>query len=694
MSILHQKILLIGAAFCLMHTPAFAGPEAMTAEEARHLIARTGFGAAPHEIAAMTGKSYRDGIAEIMAGLRSTAHTPMPAWADHWDYPAEQIWTLGQTPAELFYARRWSEMEELSGWWIAEMVATPSPLTERLVLFWTDHFANSFDDHENAQWLVRQNRFLRRNAGGNFADLAHGALNDPAILEYLDNVSNFADAPNENLGREFLELFTLGEGRGYTQDDVRAAALMLTGLTIAEIGAPVAFLDPEVHDDGPKTIFGTQGRFGADDLVRLTLAHPEFGPYIVEKLWRHFISDTPDPAEIARLAELWKAEDLDLAPLLTALFETDAFWDPANRGRLVKSPIELLVGTSRSLGLARPDGREFAWISSELGQALFLPPNVGGWPEGVAWINDATAAGRAAALAYLLSGAEIDAAASMAPMMTSPDTPTDATVGANDLRVGQVFTTYVEERDPGEGFGGLFTLYDVGFDGHTWRSITFWLEYMEDEEFTGLYIFTGDCGSGCLISLPDDPDDPGWVTFEPWADFLAESPALTQADQALLSALGAHLPAIIAATEHQSPFTDDTYADTAAFAPFQEAANIFATQSAAHIGTHDGAFVQALSHPEVLGIPGRAMSINMDEVDDYLEADDARRGVAAIPAVTYATARDWIDALDGAGPESTRAAEALLAVARPAQGQRDALIASDPEALLRRLIMSPAYQLK
>ncbi|MEL6960849.1 MAG: DUF1800 domain-containing protein, partial [Pseudomonadota bacterium] len=381
---------------------AMAGPASMTADEARHLIARTGFGAAPHEVAALTGMSYADGVAQIMAGLTGETITPMPAWANGWAYPAEQIYALGQTEGELFFANRWLELQHLSGWWITEMATTPAPLQERLVLHWSDHFANSFDGHENPQWMAAQNQFLRENAAGDFATLAEGMLLDPSMLVYLDNVDNIAEAPNENLGREFLELFTLGEGRGYTQDDVRAAARMLTGYTINDMsGTPVSF-SAEDHDDGTKTLFGQSGRFDASDLVDLTLSHPDFGPYIVEGLWRAFISDTPDPDEVARLTALWQANDLDLAPLLEAMFLSDAFWDPANRGRLVKSPVEMVVGATRTLGLSHGSTAEVAWLVSDLDQTFFLPPNVGGWPQGSDWINDATATARVTALTYLM----------------------------------------------------------------------------------------------------------------------------------------------------------------------------------------------------------------------------------------------------------------------------------------------------
>lgn len=680
-----------------LSTAAAAGPDAMTSEEARHLISRTGFGAAPHEIADMTGKSYADAVAEVITGLQQTPTNPMPAWTTTWAYPFDQIWTLDQTTTELFYTNRYLEIEQLAAWWIAEMVATPSPLTERLTLFWSDHFANGFEDHENPQWMAAQNAFLRANAAGNFATLADGMLRDPAMLIYLDNVSNIADAPNENLGREFLELFTLGEGRGYSQDDVRGAAQILTGFTIEDAGTPFTYLNEEEHRQGPKTIFGKTADYDVNDLTPLTLSRPEFGPYIVEKLWHTFVSDQPDPAEVARLTGIWKAHNLELEPLLEALFLTEAFWNPANRGRLVKSPLEMLVGTSRSLGLALPDARELRWMAEELGQTPFMPPNVGGWPEGTEWINDATASGRATVLTYLLSGADGAEPRDSAMMMTAAQTSAALSAGPNDLRVGQVFSTYVEPRDPGHGYGAYFTLFDVGFAGTNHRSISFWLEHNDAETFTSIYPFTGDCTPACLQSLPDNGDNDGVVAFEPWDGFLDENGGISEADRALLRAISTHLPALVASVGDQvlfQPNPVDPNHVAQDVGPLVYAAEIFAENSAALIGEHDGALVFGFSQPAALGLDGNVPGNIPESLDDYIAASEASRIIPVTPQVTYASARDWLNALPGTGPESARAAKALLSVPRAAQGMREEMIARDAEALLRSIILSPVYQVK
>lgn len=672
---------------------AMASPSAMTAEEARHLISRTGFGAAPHEIDALMGRSYADGVAMILGTLRTEPVTPQPAWVDTWAYPQNEIWTLGQTKTELFYTNRWIEIEELGAWWMAEMVATPSALTERLVLFWHDHFATSFEAVENAKWMAEQNQFFRNHAAGNFADLAHGILQNPAMLEYLSNVSNVEDAPNEDLAREYLELFTLGEMRGYGQEDVRAAARALTGHTIAEYGAPVYYFDAEEHDDGRKTLLGQSGSFGAADLADLSLSHPEFGAFVVEKLWTEFISDRPEPVEVDRLVALWRRNDLEMKPLLEAMFMTDAFWDLPNRGRLVKGPVEMLVGTVRTLGQPVEDARDLVWAAGENGQTLFMPPNVGGWPRGVDWINDASASGRATVLTYLLWAAEdYDGVGSGGMQMMVGDVPDVATANPADLRVGQVFITSVEEGDADSG--ALIILYDVGFAGQKWRSLTFWLAHDREEDFTGLYINTADCAPDCFATLPNSDDDLGWVKFETWDGFLDEHGPFAATDIALTQAITRHLPALVQSTEgHWVWLPDPDYGDDPPkMANLIGVAEILAKKTRGMFGQTTADLVMAQSHPNVLGLAGLDAVDDVDDIDDYAENRSEQNQISAVPAVIYPNARDWLNALPGTTLESKRATQALLSVPRQTQGIRHEMIARDPEALLRSLILSPEYQ--
>jgi len=399
------------------------------------------------------------------------------------------------------------------------------------------------------------------------------------------------------------------------------------------------------------------------------MENPEFGPYIVEKLWRTFISDQPDPIEVKRLTALWRVNDFEIKPLLKALFLTDAFWDPTNRGRLVKSPIEMVAGTSRSLGLSLPNGTDYAWLLEDLGQMPFLPPNVGGWPEGVAWINDATASGRATILTYILYEA-----AEQAAQERSPQQPLTIETNAAPKQI---------------------VLYDVGHRGRNWRSLTMWMEHDDEGDATGLHIFTGDCDGGCLGSLSQDDDDPNWVSVELWDGWLDDHPQLNEEDLALLQSLGASLPDLVAAASDQLTFQydpDDPTAEPADIAILTHAADVFRSSTIDEIGPHEGQLVRAFSRANPLGVSSYGMS--MMNPDSALEAREEATVIPLTPSVTYETSRDWLNALPGTGLESEKAAAALLAVSRETQGQRDELIASDPDALIRSLILSPAYQVK
>lgn len=673
----------------------FAGPEAMTADEARHLISRTGYGAAPHEVSALIGTSRAEGVAEIIAGLSTAPQTPMPAWATGWAYPTEEIWTLGQTAEELFFARRWIEMQELTQWWLAEMIATPSPLTERMTFFWHDHFATSFEGVENSQWMAKQNAFFRAQAAGNFANLAHGILQDPAMLVYLTNVENTKEAPNENLGREFLELFTLGEGRGYTEADIKEAARALTGHSISWFGAQTYAFFPEDHDGGRKTILGKTGRFGAADLADIALQDPAFGPYIVEKLWREFISDQPDPAEVARLASLWKQENLEIKPLLTALFMTDAFWDPANRGRIVKSPVELIVGTARSLGTEIPNLSHAVWVLEDMGQSPFLPPNVGGWPGGTAWINDATASTRATVLTEFL---DLDAEAyergspnGMMQMSEGSDVAM-ALTRPGDLRVGQVFVTEAEQIAGPGTIGSFVTLYDVGFDGHHWRSISLWVEQEEAGEPPYVALNTADCAPDCLPGWPTYEDEPHWHTLLPGEEAL-EDVTPSDADMALLKAILGHLPALAQQSENQLIWQSDEE-DVAPFSDLIHAVHAASDEAREVFGPPDGALVMAITSKGDFGLAGvDTARLDNDSFDEMLEGYEEAIAYTGQPARTYASAADWLAALPQQGTPSAQAEQALLAIPLPEEGKRNEMFVADPEALIRSLVLSPYFQL-
>ena len=211
---------------------------------------------------------------------------------------------------------------------------------------------------------------------------------DPAMVIYLDNASNRKGQPNENFAREVMELFTLGEGH-YGEADIKEAARAFTGWSIDPDTGEFVFR-PFIHDDGVKTVLGRSGNFDGDAVLDILLAQPATAEFVVGKLWKEFVSPAPDPVEVKRIARMFRDNRYNIKVALRALLTSDAFYALPNRATLIKSPVDLVVGTVRQFHIQAGDVLPFVLATRQLGQDLFAPPNVKGWPGGDAWINSAT----------------------------------------------------------------------------------------------------------------------------------------------------------------------------------------------------------------------------------------------------------------------------------------------------------------
>jgi len=330
--------------------------------------------------------------------------------------PFEPYYRLREMSAEERMAAQRKLIEqglELRAWWLREMLLTPSPLTERMTLFWHNHFATSQQKVRLASLMYRQNALMRREALGNFASLLHAVAKDPAMLVYLDNAGSRKQAPNENFAREVMELFTLGEGR-YGERDVNEAARAFTGWSIDRDSGEFVYRRVW-HDYGEKTVLGKSGRFDGDEVLDILLGRPETAEFIAAKLWRELVSAHPEPREVARWAAAFRDSRYEVKPLLRAALTSEAFWSPENRAALVKSPVDLVVGTLRVFGIHPFDLRPAVFACATLGQNPFSPPNVKGWPGGQAWIDSATLLGRKQWLERLFRGADPMTMAAAAP---------------------------------------------------------------------------------------------------------------------------------------------------------------------------------------------------------------------------------------------------------------------------------------
>ncbi len=375
--------------------PVITGNNAVRAAEnklsladARHLLTRSGFGASPHEINKLIGKSRQAAVTIIVDGLDSQTLTEPPAWTEqqaphHFRFPS-----LSTREKQNFRQTRLNEIQSLRQWWISEMISTPSPQKERLLLFWHNHFATAYSALNNqAISVARQHMMLRDNAAGSFREMLKQIIRDPAMLNYLDNNASKKQKPNENLAREIMELFSLGEGN-YTEADIKNAARALTGNSFSNTYNMQFVFKPWDHDSGTKTLFGKTGEFDGDDLVDIILEQPAAANFIAARFWRMLVGDikTNDPT-IAPHANAFRNSDYDIKTLYSSILLSDDFWDLNNRNGLVKSPVALLVGTIRSTGILPADWQTLPLQLRQMGQYLFEPPNVAGWPGGSSWIT-------------------------------------------------------------------------------------------------------------------------------------------------------------------------------------------------------------------------------------------------------------------------------------------------------------------
>ncbi len=361
---------------------------ALSPDETRHLLDRTAFGAHPEMLAEFAPLERAAAVERIMAVTPGTP--PRPTWADDRPFPDRSL--LADLPETERLAARQAQNKlsaelrrALQDGWMQWMLVTEAPLVERMTLFWHNHFTSQLRTVGSPQLMWRQHDLLRRHALGNYADLLRAIVTDPAMLIYLDGRRNLKDRPNENFARELLELFTLGEGH-YTEADVKAAARALSGWKLHPASGTPRF-DPRRHDDGVKTFLGRTGPWGADDILAILLEQPRTADWVVEKLWIELVSPQPDPTEVARLAAVFRDSGYEIRPLLHAMLTSDAFWADAHRCTLIKSPIEILVGTVRRFDLPDPNPRRLVTLGTQMGQTLFEPPDVKGWPGQTAWID-------------------------------------------------------------------------------------------------------------------------------------------------------------------------------------------------------------------------------------------------------------------------------------------------------------------
>lgn len=373
-------------------------------EDARHLLNRTGFGAPPREVAEFARLTREQAVDRLLASRRTEPFKTPPVV--EFVSPL-RVRNASEEEKKILIRAEAQKVVGLRAWWLQEMVSAPTPadaLRERMTLFWHNHFVSSQQKVKSASLLLRQNLLLRRHALGNFGELLHAVGKDPAMIVYLDSATNRKGSPNENFAREVMELFTLGEGH-YSEQDIKEAARAFTGWSVEPESGEFKWRAP-AHDTGVKRVLGVEGDFDGDAVLDILLRQPAAAEFIAGKLWREFVSPQPDARAVQRVAANFRDSGYEMKAALRALLLSPQFWARENRATLVKSPADLVVGSVRTLDIRVSDALPLAFTLRNLGQDLFAPPNVKGWPGGEAWINSTTLLARKSFVERLLRSEE------------------------------------------------------------------------------------------------------------------------------------------------------------------------------------------------------------------------------------------------------------------------------------------------
>ena len=386
-------------------------------DRAAHLLERAGFGGTPEEIgrlAAMTPRQAVDALVDFESiksdlkpfdesGIWDPGMDPFPpSRAEAVRVARERGEGLGEKVRpegsqrrlqpvvdKFFYSLTANaiETQRLGLWWANRMLTTSRPLEEKLTLFWHGHFATGENKVRDYRMMLRQNEMFRAQAAGNLRGLLVGILRDPGMLVYLDNGENIKKHPNENFGRELLELFSMGVGN-YTERDVREAARAFTGWTNNVLDFK---FDAVQHDADEKTFLGRTGPFNGEDIIDIILKQPVTAEFVSGKLYRYFVREDVPASVRASLGRTFRESGYQIKPLLKQIFLSRDFYSPPAHATQIKSPVQLVVSTYKKLGLREvPTIPDFGRTTGGLGQSLFDPPNVAGWAGGRTWITPST----------------------------------------------------------------------------------------------------------------------------------------------------------------------------------------------------------------------------------------------------------------------------------------------------------------
>src|SRR5438874_2989183 len=336
------------------------------------LLRRSGFGATKAELdhfAAMGQTAATEAILNYSKTSNAALESQLPTI------------DLGGTPQPTAAA--------IQAWWLQRMAQSARPLEEKMTLFWHGLLTSGLDKSGPGQ-LYLQNQLFRTHALGNFDDLLKAVSKDPAMMVYLDTETNRVGRPNENYARELMELFTTGIGH-YTEDDVRESARAFTGWTLDRGNVRASLqstFKPRLHDPGVKTFMGRSGAFNGDDIVDMLVPLRATAERLCTKLFTFFAYPNPERAIVQHLADTFQQKRYNVGAVVKEILGMDAFYAPKAYRAMPKSPAEYVAQIMRGLGHSGPAGLPAAAAAlAQMGQVLFYPPNVAGWPGASSWIN-------------------------------------------------------------------------------------------------------------------------------------------------------------------------------------------------------------------------------------------------------------------------------------------------------------------
>ncbi len=352
----------------------------------QHLLWRAAFGPMAENVNELADVSQKE-LYKILEKTSSKKPDEINVATNAFDGLIKGVQDLGQmqklTQDQKKQLRKQSvdDIKNLNITWLNEMINSEAQLREKMSLFWHGHFACRVVNIYFQQQLLN---VIRANALGNFGDLLREVSKSPAMLSFLNNQQNRKQHPNENFAREVMELFTMGRGN-YTETDIREAARAYTGWGFNVKGEFVN--RPFLHDTGSKTFLGKTGNFDGDDIIDIILEQKATAKFITAKIYKYFVNDEVDNEKVEKLAEKFYRDNYNLQKLMNEIFLSDWFYEEKNIGTRIKSPVELIVGVRRLIPMELEKPESQLLFQRVLGQVLFYPPNVAGWPGGKNWID-------------------------------------------------------------------------------------------------------------------------------------------------------------------------------------------------------------------------------------------------------------------------------------------------------------------